>query len=390
MPTYSYRVLTSDGTTRGGVGRAGSPSELERRLREEGVYPLEVTAASEGTETDDGRHRTARRGKRAAVTRFFRYLSTLVGAGVPLDRAVAIGARATSRDDLAEALEEVRARVREGGGLAEAFGEHPDLFPPVAMGVTRAGERGGGLDEAFDRLAASLERTGKLAARLRTALVYPAAMAVVGGVSLAVLLFWVLPRFTEMIRGMGMELPLSTSLLLGATEFAGTWWPAMVAGAAGVGVAAWRFLRTDRGEDAVHRLLLRLPLVAPLRRQLVAVRTGRTLSALLARGLPMLEALEVTEEALGDRVARAELARARGEVRTGRSLHRALRDGRAFPEPFLQMVEVGEEGGRLVELVRHGADVMEDDVEQGLERVVRMAEPAMILVFGAAVGFVVK
>lgn len=387
MPTYTYRVLSAEGRSVTGTGEAASVSEMEDTLRARGLYPLEVSLEA-GPADEGSRRPSARRGRGAAVARFFRHLSTLVSSGVSLDRALRIGARATSRNDLAEALSEVRADVREGGALAEALGAHPGLFPPLAVGLTRAGERGGALAEAFDRVARALERRRQLRSRLRTALIYPSVMALVSGVSLAVLLFWVLPRFTVMLEEMGVALPASTAILVGVTGFVEAWWPVMLA--AGVGTAVWlaRFWSTERGRELLHGLCLRLPLLGPLRRQRAAVNLGRTLAALLERGMPVLEAMETTGEALTDRVARRELAAARREVRAGHALARAFRGGRALPEAFLQMVEVGEEGGRLDEMLRHGAEMMEEDLRQGLERLVRLAEPAMIVVFGAAVGFV--
>lgn len=387
MPTYAYRVLTAEGKTTTGSDEAASISELEASLRSRGFYPLEVSLADAASEGGAER-RAARRGRAAAVARFFRHLSTLVGSGIALDRALSIGARAASREDLTEALAEVRGRVREGGALAEALSEHPKLFPPLAVGITRAGERGGALAASFDRLAGTLERRRALRSRLRTALIYPAVMALVGAASLAILLFWVLPRFTGMLGDMGVALPASTALLLGTMEFVRSWWPAMAVAAAGAAVWLHHFLGTERGRTLLHRLLMRLPLVGPLRRQRAAVHVGRTLSALLERGMPMLAALEATREALTDRVARGELAVARREVRSGRSLARSLRGGGALPEAFLQVVEVGEESGRLDAMLRHGAEMMEEDLEQGLERLVRLAEPALIVLFGLVVGFV--
>lgn len=383
MTTYTFRAATPQGRTVGGTEAAASVAEVERRLAGRGLLPLDVSPADGGR----SRERDRWRGRRADAIEATRYLATLLDAGFPLDRALGTVARIAARADVAEAVLGVRARVRAGAPLADALAEHPRIFPRIAVGMVRAGERGGTLADALDRLAAQLEREQALRARLTSALLYPAIMLVVGAGAVLVLLLVVLPRLVAMLDESGAAIPASTAALLAVTAFGRRWWPALaaLAGLAAAGAATYR--RTPGGRLTIDTVLLRLPVVGALRRQLAAARLGRSLATLLGSGLPALAAMEIAAGGLGDAAAAAAVMRAREEVRAGERMAPALERGRAFPHLFLQMVEVGEEGGRLPEMLGRGAAAMEREAERGLDRLVRLVEPAMILVLGGAVGF---
>ena len=384
MPRFAYEAVNAAGRTVSGVQEAASGEEAERELRDRGLRPLSVDA-------DDGRGELAssgRTGRRADVAGAFRYLSTLLEAGFPLDRALGTVRGLAGREDVAGALAEVREGVRSGDTLSEALEEQQDIFPRLAVGMVRAGERGGRLADALSRLARHLEREEELRSRVVSALLYPAIMAGVGGTALLVLVFYVLPRFVGILEEAGASLPTSTAMLLGATDFLGRWWlPLAVAGLA-LGGAAAAWARSERGRAQLSAAALRLPVIGPLRRRMAAARFGRSLGQLLESGLPIVPALEAAAASLADPAAASEVEAARGRVRAGRSLADALRRGRAFPPLFLRMTELGEEGGRLPEMLGRAADVAEEELERRLERLVRLVEPAMVVLFGLVVGFV--
>lgn len=317
-----------------------------------------------------------------------RYLATLTASGIPLDRALGTVARVTSRSDVGVAVETARARVRAGVRLADAFAEQPAVFPRAVVGMTRAGERGGHLPEALTRLADQLEREQALRSRLVSAMLYPIVMLGVGSVAVAVLLLHVLPHLVAVLEDAGAALPASARALIAAGALLGEWWPVLLAMLVATLVILAAYRRSDEGRRAIHALLLRLPVVGPLRQQLASARLGRSLASLLRGGLPMLSALDIATDAIVDHVAAEELRRARETVRAGGRLAPALRQGRAFRYMFLQMAEVGEEGGRLTEMLERGAAAMESELERGIERLLRLLEPMMIVLFGAVVGFV--
>ena len=384
MPRFAYQAVTGAGRTVEGVQEASSAGQAERTLRDRGLRPLELVPAS-GPSVEAG---TARRRRSAAVAAVFRHLSTLLAAGFPLDRALATLESLAERDDVRGALGEVRERIRAGSSLADALAEEDGVFPALAVGMTRAGERGGRLAQALERLADHLEWRDELKTRIASALLYPALMAVVGGGALLVLVLYVLPRFVGVLEEAGAALPPSTALLLGASGFLGDHGPALLATAVLAGGAATVWLRSRSGRARVSALLFRLPLVAPLRRRAVAARFGHSLAALLDSGLPILPALDSAAASLADPTAIAEVEEAGRRVRAGGGLAEALAEGRAFPPLFLRMAALGEEGGRLPELLERASRTAEEELERGLERLVRLVEPTLIVLFGAVVGFV--
>ncbi|HVE78357.1 MAG TPA: type II secretion system F family protein [Gemmatimonadaceae bacterium] len=385
MPSYAYRAVTPQGITRQGQEEAPSPAALERALGARGLITLQVSAAAAEAPARERRWMYSRR---ADVVEVVRYLATLTGSGIPLDRVLGTVARVAGRADVAAAVATVRARVRAGAHLADALAEQPKIFPRVVVGMTRAGERGGHLSEALARLAEQMEREQGMRSRLVSAMLYPAVMLGVGAVAVAVLLLYVLPHLVSVLQDAGAALPRSTAFLIAAGDFLGQWWPVLLPTfvVALVTLAAYR--RSDAGRRATDALLLRVPVIGVLRQQLASARLGRSLATLLRGGLPVLSALDIATDAVVDRVAADEVRRAREDVRAGGRLAAALRRGRAFRFVFLQMVEVGEDGGRLPEMLERGAVAMEQELERGIDRLVRLAEPLMIVSLGGVVGFV--
>ena len=386
MPAFAYRAATSAGRTVRGVEDAESPAALERALGSRGLYPLEVHPATAATAEPTARR--AFRTRRADVVEAVRYLATLMDAGFPLDRALGAVSRVVARRDTAEAVLDVRDRVRGGARLDDALAAHPALFPRFAVGMVRAGERGGYLAQALERLSVQMEREQALRSRLVSALIYPAVMVAVGTGAIGVLFVYVLPRFVTLLEDTGSALPRSTAMLLALGQFVGQWWWALLLVPIVLALLVVGVRSTDEGRTAIDRVLLRLPIVGPLRQRVACARLARTLSTLLGSGLPILPALEIAASSQSDGAVSEEVLRAREEVRAGDRLAAALRRGGVFPFLFVQMVEVGEEGGRLPDMLERSAGALENELERGLERLMRLVEPAMIVFFGAVVGFV--
>lgn len=379
---FAYEAVAPSGRTFRGVEAAASEAALERMLRDRGLLPLTIVV--------DGRRRieAPRAGRRRAVVDGVRYLATLVASGFPLDRALDTAARLSGHTMVAGTFREIGDEVRGGKSLARAMAAHPRVHSPLAVGMVEAGERGGRLGEALEQLADHLEREESLRGQVTSALIYPALMAVAGGAAIAVLTLYVLPRFVLLLEDVGAGLPMSTAMLMATGDFLARHWLSMglaVAAAAG-GVAAYR--RTPPGRVAVDRLLTRLPVLGPIRRNLAAARLGRTLESLLGAGLPLVQALDVAAGTLTDAGAAEDVARAREDVVTGSSLAAALGRAAAFPFLFLQIVELGEESGRLQDMLTRGADVAEEQLERSLTRMVRLVEPTLIVGFGIVAGFV--
>jgi len=379
---FVYQAVTSSGRMLSGVEDATSEPALEKMLRDRGLFPVEVRP---GQMTGP---RAPRMGRRRASVEAMRYLGTLVEAGFPVDRALDTTSRLVGNPDVVEALRGTRDAVRSGSALAAGLAVYSRSFAPLVTGMVAAGERGGRLVEALDRLADHMEREERLRAEVTSALVYPATMAVVGGTAIAVLMLYVLPRFVILLEDAGSALPASTALLMSIGDVLAHHWPSFLLGMGAVIAAAVSYRRSVHGRRTIDRVLARLPVIGPIRRNLSAVRFGRTLASLLASGLPAVRALEIASSSLSDAGAKEDVANARDEVETGVSLSVALGRARAFPYLFHQMVAVGEESGRLQEMLDRAAGVAEESLERALARMVRLVEPTLIVLFGIIAGFV--
>lgn len=382
MPTYAYQAVDGAGRRQRGQAHAVSPAALTRALEDRGLLVLDVAEPAEGT--TGGWFRPGRRREVLEVTRA---VAALLPVGMPLAQALGAAANVATGDVHAAVLA-VRARVERGDTLSAALAEHRRLFPPLYVGLVRAGEKSGDVAGAFRRLAEQLEREEALRGKLLSASIYPLLLAGAGSVAVVVLLVFVLPRFATLLQDSGAALPRSTALMLGLSTALRRFWPALLLVPAGIAaIAAW-VRGTAEGRRAWCALLLALPLVSTLRRTALAARFARLTGVLLGGGAPLLAALDDAAESLADPLARDETLRIRTRVREGRSLRDAVADGAFFPPLLAQLVGVGEDAGRLREFLLKAADIFEDRTERLTQRLATLAEPAMIVLFGSVVAVV--
>lgn len=325
--------------------------------------------------------------KRRAVTEATRSIAALLSAGLPLTRALE-----TTRDvvggRLAEVLEAVLVDVRGGASFAQALGGHPEAFDPLYVGVVRAGERSGRLGLVTERLASELEREDELRERIVSASLYPSALILLGGVSLLLLLFLVVPRFAELLVDAGAELPAMTVALLATSDFVRGYWLYLMLGVVAGSMSLVAYGSGAKGRQVLASVALGVPVIGSIRRGLLAARFTRLLSVLLEGGAPVVSGLADTADSLPDPVASEEVQRIREEVRVGTPLHRAIAAGSLFPPELAQLVAVGEESGRLAEFLHRAADFYERRSVRAMERAVTLLEPAVIVVFGGIVALV--
>ncbi len=381
MPAFAYQAVDVAGRRLRGSEEAPSAAALTRTLETRGLIVVEL---AEGAEAPSAGFRF---GRRQAVLELTRAIAALLAAGLPLARALAAATHVTT-GELTTALGAVKAEVERGHALSSALAEHPELFSPLYVGLVRAGERSGDLAAAFARLARQLEREEQLRARLLSLSIYPMILAVAGGMALLVLVLFVLPRFAELLTGSGADLPRSTAFVLAASAALRRFWPVLAAAVLAVpGFMVW-LGRSNEGRRTAARVLLALPLVRELRQQVLAARFSRLVGVLLGGGAPLLAALDAAAESVGDPLAQEEADRIRARVREGASLHAGIAAGALFPPLFPQLVAVGEEAGRLEDFLLKAAELFEERTERGLQRLVTLIEPALIVGFGAIVALV--
>ncbi len=383
MPTFAFKAVHPSGTSARGVEHAASMGALARTLEERGLLVVDITDAPDGAAAG-GRRRF---GSRREVLEVTRAIAALLPAGLPLAQALGAATGVTS-GDVRAAMQEVRARVERGETLARSVAAFPALFSPLYVGVVRAGERSGDLDGAFQRLAAQLERDEQLRGRVLSAAIYPLLLAVAGVIAVIVLLGFVLPQFAELLAGTGAELPTSTRILLGASGLLRRYWMVALAIPTALVVTGVWMQQTDAGRRAGSRLLLSLPLVRTLRQYALAARFARLVGVLVGGGAPLLTALDDTVESLDDPIARDAAEAIRARVREGSSLRAATAERTIFPPLLAQLIGVGEESGRLREFLLKAADIFQERTERATQRLATLAEPAMIVIFGAIVALI--
>jgi type II secretory pathway component PulF len=315
-----------------------------------------------------------------------RSTATLLGAGVPLDRALAFTGAQTGHAGLTEAVREVRRAVQGGAALADALGRHPRYFDPLYLATVAAGESSGALDTVFERLADHLEESADLRSQVLSALLYPAIMAIVAVLGIAVLLGYVIPRFAEILGDVGGQLPLATRVLLGASAVATRFWWLWLGLAAAAGYLIPAALARPDLRRRWHARRLSLPWVGEFERKYLTARFARTLGLLIRSGIPALPALRIARASASNAEFQDGIDRAAAAVSEGSAIAPAMVG--TLPPLALQMVAVGEESGQLEELCFRVADAYDGDVRRTLRTMVSLIEPAMILVFGGLVGFV--
>lgn len=377
MPSYRYRAVAPDGAGRRGTLSATSPVEARQRLEREGWLALEVR---ESPVANGGFGHAARRD--LAVV--FRALAELVEAGVPIERAVHT-ARGVARGPLRDMLGRAQAELAEGRALSQALGAVPGILPPAVAAALQAGERAGRLAAVLGQVASDLESEAELLAQVRQALAYPLLLAVAGSASVVLLGAVVLPRFAQLLDEVGVTLPLSTRLLLDVSAALTRWWWVSPSVVMLLVLAAHRVAGRAGGLSPLHRAMLRLPVVGPIRLGVATARALRALAAALAAGSPMLTALRAAALATADAELGRRLARVEDRVRRGEPLAPSLTREAALAPMALQLVQVGEASGRLPVLCERAASLAAADALRRLRVAVALLEPLLILAFGVVI-----
>ena len=380
--SFRYRAAAASGQIVEGVLQAPSRQLVLAELQRQHLYPVAVDEVA----AEVGGRRRRRIGRRAAVALWTHSTATLLGAGVPLDRALGFGTAHLGHDGLESALRDTRRAVRNGSALADALGRHGRYFDPLFVATVSAGESTGALDTVFERLADHLEESGELRSQVRSALIYPVLMAVVTLLGTVVLLAFVVPRFADIMADVGGELPMTVRLLMAASAVVtGGWWAWLLLLAVAV-MALRRALARPEVLRRWHGRRLELPWIGEFERKYLTARFARTLGLLLRSGLPMMQALRIARASASNLVFQAGVDRAAAAVAEGGNVAASL--GGTLPPLASQMLAVGEESGQLDALCLRVADAYDADVRRTLRTMVALVEPAMILVFGTLVGFV--
>ncbi len=388
MAIFRWQGVGPHGETVKGEMEAPDASAVAARLRVQRIRPLPTRIRAKGS----GLHREitipgfGEKVKQKDVVVFTRQLATMVDAGLPIVQALDLLARQTDNTTFSGVLATVKHEVESGSAFAESLTKHPKVFDELYINMVSAGEVGGRLDTILARLAAYMEKAAKLKTTIASAMIYPLSIISVAVLVTALLLIYVIPIFGAMFTSFGEELPLPTQIAINLSEAAIAYFWYIVAGLIGIIFGSRLYHKTERGRHAVDRLLLTLPIFGDIFRKAAVARFTRTLSTVVASGVPILDSLAITGKTAGNKVVEQAVFAARQSISEGKTLTVPLIESRAFPPMVCQMINVGETTGALDTMLAKIADFYEDEVDTAVLNMTALMEPLVVLFLGVVIG----
>ena len=390
METYNYEATTREGNIVTGSIEVANERSAADRLQDMGYFPLKIVKAIEQEGIVNRLLLSLKGGvKEKDIMTVTYQLGVLLDAGFPLEKSLTILSELADKKKLRELLEEIIAQVRSGKSFSESLAKFPNIFPLFYVNMIKAGEAGGFIEDSITRMAAYLENSQSLKEDVRSALIYPVLLIAVGGAAVVLLLTFVVPQFTQIFADMGEALPLPTIMLLAVSNaLLNFWWIFLILFVA-VYVLARRYLRSEKGRQSWDMIKFRLPVFGKLYKEAAVSRFARTLGTLLTSGVPILSAFEIVKGTLGSEKIAGIISSVKESTRKGRGIAEPLKNSDIFPPIAVHMVTVGEETGRLDEMLIKIADRFDIEVRTTAKRLLSLLEPVLILVMGVVIGFIV-
>ena len=316
-------------------------------------------------------------------------LATLVDSGLTLDDGLSTLVKLAETEKIRSILSDIRKRVHAGTSFADALAEHPDVFSKLYINMVRAGEAGGMVGEALSRLESFLEKSVTLKSNIRSAMVYPVILFMVGASAVVILITFVVPQFAKLFEDMGAALPLPTQILMSVSALIIKYWPVLLLVIL-VGAGIFKLqTKTNRGQRWRDGLLLKLPLIGSLIRKIEVSRFSLTMATLLKSGVPVLQAMEIVQSILINRVISDAIGNLRQALKRGKGLSGPLQEANVFPPMAVQMITVGEASGSLDSMLTRVSKTYDKEVEQAIKQLISLIEPVMILFIALVIGFIV-
>ena len=391
MSLFRYKTVTPDGKVVEGTLEAADEQTVIARLQEQGQLPINVFSAEEGG-LWGGEIQLPWRQKKVPqkdLLVFTQELSTLIEAGLTLDRSLSILSDLTENPYLKEIIQELLKEVKAGKSLSEALGMYPRAFPKVYVNMVKAGEAGGALDQILKRLVEYLEEVEELRSYIVSASIYPAILSLVAAGSIAIMVTFVIPNFSSIFENAGAPVPLPMKVLLILSGIlTGYWWLIL-----GLGISIWYWIRgrlaTSEGRLNWDRRLLKLPLVGSVLHRVEISRFSRTMGTLLKSAVPLIQSLNIVKEIVGNQAIASAMDPIKSGVKKGEGLSGPIRESGIFPTFALHLLQVGEETGRLDDMLLQIADTYDRELRASLKRLVALFEPLIILVMAVIIGSMV-
>lgn len=384
---FSYTATTKDGKTVEGLVDATDRSSLIATLHKQDLHPVIIKLA--GTKT--GKKGRAKKVKLKELVIFTRQLSTMISAGVPLTRSLSTMQSQTESKYFKEVVGNITKEIEAGTSLGDAFSKYPNVFSEIYVNMIRAGEAGGILDEILKRLASQVEQDASMRKKIKSAMMYPMVIFSITIVAFFGIMLLVIPKIAAILNDLGgpdAKLPVYTQAMITMSAFMKDNIIVMAVVGFGVTYVVRRYIRTPKGKYQFHALLLRTPIIKNIVTKIAIARFARTFASLMSAGVSVLDALDVTGGAIGNKVIEAELKDAAQQVKNGKQLSEPIGASKHFPLIVSQMLAVGEETGQIDTILIKVADFYEEEVETMIDGLTALIEPLMIVVLGGIVGII--
>lgn len=387
MPLFGYEAVDNKGRTLKGSIEADNEQLVLSKLHEQGLHVVRVEQQRERTMLFSGLGKS-KKPKLQAMVVFTRQFATMIDAGIPILRCLDILHTQTKDPALKTAIDSVRKDVKSGMALNEAMEKHPFVFSDLFVNMIRAAEVAGILDQILDRLATFLEKDLEVRQKIKSAMMYPVMVLVFSFLVLVAIFMFVLPRFKEIFASMNVEMPTMTKILFNASDFVIAYWWAIAGLFAGVVFALKSYVRKPKGRYQYDYLKLKVPIFGELVLKLAVARFARTLGVLVSSGVPLMRTLEIVGQTSGNQVLAQAIEGTRQSIREGQPLSAPFVATGLFPSMVTHMMDIGEESGRLSEMMVKIADFYEQEVDATIKGLTSMIEPLLIVFLGGVVGFI--
>lgn len=393
MPVYEYKAIDIKGKNTSGVINSESVLAVRQKLRNSGIFPVSIKEVNDSPtkkkmQTHFNLHRF-NRVKPSEVSMMTRQLATLISAGFPLVTALDALIPQTHSTTFKKILAHVKDSIVEGNSFAVALSLYPSVFPPIHINMVHAGETSGTLDIVLERLADITEKQQALNNRIKSLLAYPVLMTFIGTLVLFVLLTFIVPSITSIFSDMNQVLPAPTLLLIATSNLLKSYWYVIIILIAAIILTYHNIKKTKKGIYLIDKTVLYLPGIGALIKKMAVARFARTLASLLENGVSMLSALEIAKNITGNVLISDAVEDAAKEVGKGQSIGASLAASKAIPSLSVQMIQVGEQSGKLETMLNKIADLFENEVESSMISMTSLLEPAIILFMGIIIGFIV-
>lgn len=387
MPTFSYKAKTHDGKSVEGKVEAANSLLAAGILKERALFVISVKEAGYGSLVGELNAMLDKVSTKDVVN-FTRQLSTMITSGLTLTESFRI-LMGQSHPAMAKVVANLNREIEGGSSFADALSKHPAVFPKVYVALVRSGEAAGVMDRILTRLADNLEKAQEFRAKTKGALIYPAIIVIAMTIVTSVMMIVVMPKLADMYKDMNAELPGITKGLMSISSFMSNYWYVLLAvlAAAVYGLQLWR--KTPSGQEVIDRVMLRVPVFGPIQVQVMMTEFTRTLSLMLGAGVSLLSTLQIVGESLENGVFRKAIRNVSGDVEKGLSFSEALVRQEVFPSLVGQMTAVGEETGKLDEVLIKVSNYFESESEHALKNMSTALEPVIMILLGIGVGFLI-